>query len=103
MMSGAAAVICRRAGGAHASARPVAEKLLGAPADKPARIRSGRYAHVDLGDLRQLAGEATAPIDVAARLIAEDGRDAFVSRDVLTNGEGALANGPASATLAASR
>ncbi len=66
----------------------VGEKLLGAPA-----TTRREFAQTDtLTWLSEIYDNATARqprrIDVAARLISEDGRDAFVSRDVLTNGEG---------------
>jgi VWFA-related protein len=66
----------------------VAEKLLGAPA-----TTRREFAQTDtLTWLAEIYDNATARqprrVDVSARLIGEDGRDAFVSRDVLTNGEG---------------
>ncbi|RPI54904.1 MAG: VWA domain-containing protein [Acidobacteria bacterium] len=66
----------------------VAEKLLGAPA-----TTQRQFNQTDtLTWLTEIYdnGSARQPrrFDVAARLISEDGRDAFVSRDVLTNGEG---------------
>ncbi len=67
----------------------VAEKLLGAP---PTTRREFDQADT-LTWLSEIYDNSPARqprrIDVAARLIAEDGRDAFVSRDMLSNGEGA--------------
>jgi VWFA-related protein len=65
-----------------------AEKLLGAP---PTTQRE--FAQTDtltwLTEIYDNSPPRPHRIDVAAQLIAEDGREAFVSRDVLTNGEGA--------------
>ena len=93
MMSGAAVVASAEGhGGVDAAARSRGGEAARAPADEPARIQSVRNAC--RGSRRfttTLLRGKPKPIDVAARLIAEDGRDAFASRDVLTNGDGAPA------------
>jgi len=66
---------------------PVAEKLLGAP---PTSRRAFTQAET-LAWMTEIYDNALAKqlkqIDVAARLIDEEGRDVFSSRDLLTNGE----------------
>ena len=66
---------------------PVAEKLLGAP---PTSRRAFNQAET-LGWMTEIYDNSPPAqrnqIDVAARLIDEAGRDAFASREVLTNGD----------------
>ncbi len=66
---------------------PVTEKLLGAPATT---LREFNQTDT-LTWLSEIYDNApprqVRRIDVAARLIAEDGREAFVTRDLVTNGE----------------
>jgi VWFA-related protein len=69
---------------------PMAEKLLGAPAtSRRAFDRSETVAWMteiyDNSGLKQ-----PKRIDVSARVVDEAGRDAFVSRDLLVNGEGGV-------------
>jgi VWFA-related protein len=66
----------------------VLDKLLGGPA-----TTQREFAQTDtLSWLSEIYDNSQARqprnIDVAVRLIAEDGREAFVARDVVTNGEG---------------
>jgi VWFA-related protein len=66
----------------------VAEKLLGAPA-----TTQREFGQTDtlswLTEIYDSSQARTAKqIDVSARLLSEDGREAFASRDVLANGEG---------------
>ena len=69
---------------------PMAEKLLGAPAtSRRAFDRSETIAWMT--ELYDNSGpKQTRRIDVSARLVDEAGRDAFVSRDLLVNGEGGV-------------
>ena len=69
---------------------PMAEKLLGAPAtSRRAFDRSETIAWMT--ELYDNSGpKQTKRIDVSARLVDEAGRDAFVSRDLLVNGEGGV-------------
>jgi VWFA-related protein len=65
----------------------VAEKLLGAPA-----TTQREFAQSDtltwLTEIYDNGPARARRLDVGARLISEDGRDAFASREVLANGEG---------------
>ena len=74
---------------------PEAEKLLGAPATSRRDFSQCRDAVVADRDLRQHSGQAAEAVDMSARLIDEAGREAFASRDVLTNGEGGAPKWPA--------
>jgi len=69
---------------------PMAEKLLGAPAtSRRAFDRSETIAWMT--ELYDNSGpKQVKRIDVSARLVDEAGRDAFVSRDLLANGEGGV-------------
>ena len=68
----------------------VAENLLGAPATSRRAFGQAET----LGWMAEIYDNAPPKqpkhIDVAARLIDEAGRDAFASRDVVTNGEGGV-------------
>ena len=69
---------------------PMAEKLLGAPAtSRRAFDRSETIAWMT--EIYDNSGpKQPKRIDVSARLVDEAGRDAFVSRDLLVNGEGGV-------------
>ncbi len=66
----------------------VTEKLLGAPATTQREFEQGDTLTWLAEIYDTTPGRGTRQIDVAARLVSEDGREAFSARDVIANGEG---------------
>jgi len=66
----------------------VAEKLLGAPATTQREFEQGDTLTWLAEIYDTTPGRGQRQIDVAARLVSEDGREAFSARDVIANGEG---------------
>lgn len=70
---------------------PAAEKLLGAPATSRRAFSQTETLSWMTEIYDNAPPKQPKQFDVSARLIDEAGRDAFASRDLLTNGEGGVA------------
>ena len=70
---------------------PVAEKLLGAPSTSRRAFDNAETLAWMTEIYDNSSPKQRKQIDVSARLIDETGREAYASRDVLSNGEGGAA------------